>query len=134
MWVLLGGFSGLTLGLTDLASKIASREVGAISVLLASNIIGGVFIVSLCVFRGLFFEGELFYSTYSGALFCIGSLYLMYLSLPNIALSYAGAIRASGPIWTLLGAWPLRAQSTVFISVSESPLLDVPTAKILYPL
>jgi drug/metabolite transporter (DMT)-like permease len=119
MWVLLGGFSGLTLGFTDLASKIASRQVGAISVLLTSNIIGAFFIITFCILRhwflgdgvGQLISFDIFLASVPKNALMVGSLYAMYLSLPHIALSYAGAIRASGPIWTLMGAWILTREA-----------------------
>ena len=128
MWIALGSFSGLTLGLTDVASKFASRHLGAISVLLVSNIIGCVCIVAWTVgvrvsTNGAFFPStmadvapqalmlwDVFVTSVPKNILMIGSLYAMYLSLPGIPMSYAGAIRASGPIWTLLGAWILTGE------------------------
>jgi drug/metabolite transporter (DMT)-like permease len=93
---------------------------------LCSNLVGAAFLLLFCTARH-WYTGESFSSLFSLSIFIaslpknafmVGSLYLMYLSLPNIALSYAGAIRASGPLWTLAGAWILTGESLTELEIA----------------
>jgi bacterial/archaeal transporter family protein len=119
MWLGMGALSGLMLGLTDIVTKIETKKSHALSVLFVSNCAGALFLVLFILGKNviagenpaLLFDYRVFLLAAPKNLLMVGSLVFMYKSLAGIPLSYAGAIRASGPIWTLLGAYLLVGET-----------------------
>jgi bacterial/archaeal transporter family protein len=125
MWVECGAVSGMMLGVTDTLTKIETQKANPLSVLFTSSLFGSVFIVAAITLSTLV-KGAPISELFATQAFLIAvpknglmviSLWLMYKSLSHIPLSYAGAIRASGPIWTLVGAYLLVGET---LSINEA--------------
>ncbi len=123
MWVILGICSALALGVYDLAKKIALKENAVLAVLFIANIAGLLTLVPLiaavhafpdwAVSWGIHWQ-VLSWSEHSHvflkAVIVNTSWVFAYVALKHLPLSIVAPIRASGPVWTLLGALILFAE------------------------
>lgn len=117
MWLYLGVFSALFLGLYDISKKHSLQKNAVLPVLLYSTITAALLfvpVILLSAFKpnymtsiGLYIpstnlSGHLHLFLKSAIVFL--AWLLSYTALKNLPISIATPIGASGPLWTLLGA------------------------------
>ncbi len=117
MWVLLGIVSAFGLGVYDVAKKVALRDNAVLAVITLANIAG--FLTLLPILAWVHFSPEAAAAmqmqwqvlTFTEHAHCFlkamivnTSWVFAYCALKYLPLSIVAPIRASGPVWTLIGA------------------------------
>lgn len=111
-WILLSLISAVLLGIYDLAKKHAVEGNAVLPVLFFSNVASALVWGSLMAGES-FLPDSLQVSTLSGTehllllakAALVGTSWIFaYFALKHLPVSLAGPIRATGPVWTLLGA------------------------------
>ncbi len=138
MWIFLGLISCLFLGFYDVAKKLSLKDNAVIPVLFFASATGAVLFMPIIALSnlGLITESSLFFvptvsMTVHGLIFLksilVGSSWIFaYYALHHLPLTIVTPIRATGPVWTLLGAliiyhevyngWQWAGITVVFIS------------------
>jgi len=116
MWVVFAIASAIFLGVYDIFKKVALNKNAVLPVLIISSLAGISIFLPLIVISSStdILDNSLFYVPYSGfevqvqifikALIVVGSWVFSFFALKNLPISIVTPIRATGPIWTLLGA------------------------------
>ena len=117
MWVLLALLSALLLGIYDVFKKMSVNDNAVLVVLLFSSITGAVIFIVPVVgsvwFPGFFQSVYLYVPVISlrehGLIFLktmlvVSSWILAFHALKHLPITIVSPIRATGPIWTLVGA------------------------------
>ncbi len=117
MWVLLGVISSLFLGVYDILKKASLKENAVIPVLFFSTLTSGLIFLPFLLLNWFWPEtatqldlqipaGNLMAQLHFFAKACIVAVswILAYFSLKHLPISIVTPIRASGPVWTLIGA------------------------------
>ena len=117
MWVLLGILSSFFLGMYDISKKRALKDNAVLPVLFLSTVAGLVLMLP-CIILSHFVPDQLVrldlyvpklppiahLHLFLKALIVSSSWVFAYFSLKHLPISIATPIRATGPVWTLLGA------------------------------
>ena len=127
-WIILGLGAGIILGIYDFLTKIALRKNGVLEVVFLSSLIGALvwlpFILApdnaVHALRpvGLAPEGlslSEHLAVLPKSLMMVVTWVLSYYSVKALPLSISAGIRASGPVWTAIGAY-------VFLGELLSPM------------
>lgn len=118
-WVLLGLLAGLVLGTYDFLTKIALRQTGVLAVVVVSSLLGaclwapllwvpeGGALAQLLAPWGLHpaplgWRAQALLAPKS--LMMVATWVLSYYAVQALPLSISAGVRASGPVWTALGA------------------------------
>lgn len=122
MWILLALFSGVFLGFYDIAKKYSVNENAVIPVLIISSLTSAILFTPFIILShiGVIESGSLMFVP-SGSLklhllafiksVIVGSSWVFaYLALKNLPITIVTPIRATGPVWTLLGALLIFAE------------------------
>jgi transporter family protein len=117
MWLYLGIFSALFLGLYDISKKHSLQKNAVLPVLFLSTVFAAAMVVPAIILSGFYPEYMVKAGIYVPAISLTGHLHifaksaivsaswvLSYLALKNLPISIATPIWASGPLWVLLGA------------------------------
>jgi len=116
MWLILSLLSALFLGIYDVAKKYSLTGNAVFPVLFFSTLTTSVLFIPVLVASqaGFLIEESIFYvpliDTHAHILLVIKSAIVLtswifiYYGLKNLPLSFVAPIRATAPIWTLLGA------------------------------
>ncbi|MGE0090625.1 MAG: EamA family transporter [Bacteroidales bacterium] len=116
MWIFLGLISSFFLGIYDIVKKISLNNNAVIPVLFLASATGAILFTPVIVgsYAGAVPMDSLFYVPLidletHGLIFLksmlVGSSWLFaYFALKNLPITIVTPIRATGPIWTLLGA------------------------------
>ena len=117
MWLYLGIFSAFFLGLYDVCKKHAVKENAVLPVLFIATLFGSMLMLPVIILSFLMPEKMMEFGFYvpfislkaHGYIFikaCIvsSSWIFAYFALKHLPISIATPIRASGPLWTLIGA------------------------------
>ena len=117
MWVLLGVFSSFFLGIYDIFKKTSLKDNAVIPVLFFASITSALIFVPFIIISHsspdvlsgtLFFVPEITWKTHLLILLksvIVGSSWIFaYFALKNLPITIVAPVRASGPLWTLLGA------------------------------
>lgn len=116
MWVVLAICSALFLGIYDVFKKRSLKENAVIPVLFFSIFISTAFFVPLIVMSGFWdgFESSVLYvpkgdveahvHIFFKAVIVLGSWICAYFGMKNIPITIFSPIRATQPIWTVVGA------------------------------
>ncbi len=117
MWLYLGVFSALFLGLYDISKKHSLQKNAVLPVLLYSTALAAILFVPFIVLSAIEPEYMVKIGLYIPSTSLVGHLHLFaksaivflawvlsYSALKNLPISIATPIGASGPLWTLLGA------------------------------
>jgi transporter family protein len=117
MWLYLGVFSALFLGLYDISKKHSLQKNAVLPVLFFSTIFAAAMVVPAIILSRLSPEYMARAGLYVPAISLSGHLHifvksaivsaswlLSYAALKNLPISIATPIGASGPLWVLLGA------------------------------
>lgn len=117
MWIMMGILSMIGLGIYDLLKKQALNDNAVLPVLFFATLSSALLFVPqwlLSVFVSDFSQNENFYVPLGNLQFhlhiliktviVISSWILSYMALKNLPISIVSPIRATGPIWTLIGA------------------------------
>ena len=117
MWLYLGVFSALFLGLYDISKKHSLQENAVLPVLFLSTVFAAALMVPEIILSRLSPEYMTKVGFYIPAIPFTGHLHifiksaivsaawlLSYVALKNLPISIAAPIAASGPLWVLLGA------------------------------
>ena len=123
MWVVLGIISALCLGVYDVAKKIALRENAILVVLFLANVAALIGLIPLVLFVQYNPETAVSWGVQWQPISLETHLHIIlkavivntswifsYIALKHLPLSIVAPIRASGPVWTLLGALLLFAE------------------------
>ena len=123
MWVLLGIISALCLGVYDVAKKTALRDNAVLAILCCANIAGLLALLPLLLLVRSDPALAASWSIHWQELDLAGHLHIVlkaiivntswlfaYVALKHLPLSIVAPIRASGPVWTLLGALLIFAE------------------------
>lgn len=118
-WVVLGLLAGLVLGTYDFLTKIALRETGVLAVVVASSVLGACLWMPLlgvpgggAVAQALaplgLHPASLAWHAHAlllpKSLMMVATWVLSYYAVKALPLSISAGVRASGPVWTALGA------------------------------
>ncbi|MDD5010773.1 MAG: EamA family transporter [Phycisphaerae bacterium] len=128
MWLYLGVFSALFLGLYDISKKHSLQKNAVLPVLFFATIFGAVLMVPGIILSGIA-EGYMKkHGLYIPAITLTGHLHIFaksaivsaawvlgYFALKNLPISIATPITASGPLWVLLGATVFFREHPTFI-------------------
>lgn len=130
MWISFGLFSAILLGFYDIAKKHALKENSTMHVLLMTTFMSGVLMSFFPVISYLNPHWALSKSVYIGSLsyyqhgllflkaFIVGvSWVFSYMALKSLPISMVAPIRASGPVWTLLGAYFLFLEKPSLLQI-----------------
>ncbi len=116
MWIFLGLISCFFLGVYDISKKVSLNNNAVIPVLFLASATGGVLFIPFITlsFLHIIPESSLFFVPVvslkiHGFIFMksmlVGSSWIFaYLALKNLPITIVTPIRATGPVWTLLGA------------------------------
>lgn len=117
MWVYLGIFSAIFLGMYDVSRKHALRQNAVLPVLFLSTVFGAMVMLPLVLLsrtESAHISQSAFYVpsiTWAGhfhvlikTLIVSVAWMLSYFALKNLPISIASPVNAIGPVWTLLGA------------------------------
>jgi transporter family protein len=117
MWIYLGIFSAVFLGMYDVSRKHALQQNAVLPVLFLSTVIAALLvlpIVLLSEFQPEFLKNINFYipavsatghlHIFAKAVIVAAAWVLSYLALKNLPISIASPFGATGLIWTLIGA------------------------------
>lgn len=116
MWIVLGLFSALFLGFYDAVRKKVLNDNPVIPVLFLASLTGALLFIPVIILShtGLIESGTPFYipqmslelhlKTFLKSLIVGISWFLAYNALSKLPLTIVVPIRATGPMWTLLGA------------------------------
>jgi transporter family protein len=117
MWIYLGIFSAIFLGMYDVSRKHALRQNAVLPVLFLSTVFAALFVLPLILLSGYMPEllsNSNFYvppvpatghlHIFVKAVIVSASWVLSYFALKNLPISIASPIGASGLVWTLIGA------------------------------
>ncbi len=128
MWIVLGIFSAVFLGMYDVSKKHALNQNAVLPVLFFSTFFGAAAILPFLLFSRLAPEmiiGSKFYIpslTWAGHLNVLAksgiitiSWLMGFCALRNLPISVASPIGAFGPVWTLLGAILLFHENPSFM-------------------
>ena len=128
MWVLLGVFSSVFLGIYDIFKKYSLKENAVIPVLFFASISSALLFVPFIVISHLnpeVLSGTLFYvpavswKTHLLILLksvIVGSSWIFaYFALKNLPITIVAPVRASGPLWTLIGALTVFGEKLSFL-------------------
>ncbi len=138
MWILLGLVSCFFLGFYDVAKKLSLKDNAVIPILFFASATGAVLFTPILFLSnlGLISESSILFVpsvniTVHGLIFLksilVGSSWIFaYYALHHLPLTIVTPIRATGPVWTLLGAliiyhevyngWQWAGITVVFIS------------------
>jgi len=118
-WVLLGLLAGLVLGTYDFLTKIALRETGVLAVVVASSVLGACLWLPFVWVPGGgpwaqalaplgLHPAPLTWQAHAlllpKSLMMVATWVLSYYAVKALPLSISAGVRASGPVWTALGA------------------------------
>lgn len=118
-WVALGLLAGLVLGTYDFLTKIALRETGVLAVVVASSLLGaclwmpflwvpgGGTAAQVLAPLGLHpepLDWRAHAVLWPKSLMMVATWVLSYCAVKALPLSISAGVRASGPLWTALGA------------------------------
>ena len=127
-WVMPILFSSLALGFYDIGKKHAVRDNAVTPVLFLATFSGSAFYLVVTLVMGNFFA----YAKCDLATWLLivlksalvaGSWWCVYYSMRDLPISLAGPVRASSPLWTLIGAlliyreWPTLVQAVGMVTV-----------------
>ena len=117
MWAFLGLFSALFLGVYDLFKKFSLKENAVIPVLFFSTISSAVIFLPLILFSEFgpvsFKSNPLFIPSvdlsthgliFVKAMIVVTSWIFAYFAMKHLPITIVTPIRATGPLWTLIGA------------------------------
>lgn len=116
MWVFLGLISCFFLGFYDISKKVSLKENAVFPVLFFASLTGALLFVPFILLSkadiiqtgSLFFVPSISFHTHflilSKSVLVATSWFFAYVALKNLPLTIVTPIRATGPIWTLLGA------------------------------
>jgi transporter family protein len=138
MWIFLGLVSCLLLGLYDVAKKLSLKDNAVIPVLFFASATGSLLFSPILVLShlNLIPESSILYApsigwSVHGLIFLksllVGSSWIFaYYALHHLPLTIVTPIRATGPVWTLLGAliiyhevyngWQWAGITVIFVS------------------
>ena len=116
-WIVLGLMAGLVLGAYDFLTKLALKENTVLELVFWCAVLGGLmwapFFFLPSGHTDMFHRGGLYPSPLSHAqqalilpksVMMVASWILSYYSIKTLPLSISAGVRASGPLWTVLGA------------------------------
>lgn len=116
-WIALGLLAGLVLGTYDFLTKLALKEKTVLEVVLWSSLLGSLIwlpfffipVGSVDAFRhaGLYparLTQEQQWVLLPKSLMMVATWVLSYYSVKSLPLSISAGVRASGPLWTAMGA------------------------------
>lgn len=124
MWIWLGLVSMLFLGVYDVCKKHALRENAVLPVLFLANLASGL--LALVILAGSFWAPDAMASAglalapvsaqgqgllFVKSLIVSTSWVLAYFAMKHLPISIVSPIRASGPVWTVIGAIVLFQES-----------------------
>jgi transporter family protein len=117
MWVILALLSSVFLGIYEVYKKLAVHKNAVIPVLFLSTLTSSLIFLPITVVSGIypeFFKGlQLFvpeitlqqqWLIFLKSLLVVSSWILAFYAVKNLPITIVAPIRATGPIWTLLGA------------------------------
>ena len=117
MWVIPGLISSFFLGIYDLFKKTSLKDNAVIPVLFYSTVISLLMFIPFilisiyhpAIIQNTFFEMPVpekqeHWLIFLKAIIVASSWLLAYFSLKNLPITIVSPVRASGPLWTLLGA------------------------------
>ena len=121
-WVLPILFSALALGFYDISKKHAVRDNAVTPVLFLATLSGSVFYLAVTFARGYFLayarcDLATWLLLFLKSVLVASSWWCVYYSMRDLPISLAGPVRASAPLWTLIGAlliyreWPSLVQA-----------------------
>ncbi|HOI26686.1 MAG TPA: DMT family transporter [Paludibacteraceae bacterium] len=116
MWIVLAIFSAVLLGIYDVFKKVSLKENAVIPVLTSSILISFlIFLPILAISKispetaGAFYVPEITWQAHSlillKSLIVLGSWISAYFGMKNIPITIYSPIRATQPIWTVIGAF-----------------------------
>lgn len=130
-WVMLGLLAGLLLGTYDFFTKFALREKSVMEVVFLSSFLGSLLWLPLfflpngaeVTFKplGLFPEALPLWSQLlilPKSVMMVVTWVLSYYSVKMLPLSISAGVRASGPIWTSIGAVMLLGEMLTFLQMA----------------
>jgi transporter family protein len=117
MWVYLGIFSAVFLGMYDVSRKHALRQNAVLPVLFFAVVFGAVFVLPAVVVSKIDPEAMMragvlippvpwieHLQLFVKAVIVAASWVLLYFALKHLPISIASPIYVAGPVWTLIGA------------------------------
>jgi transporter family protein len=117
MWIYLGIFSAIFLGIYDVSKKHALQQNAVLPVLFFATVFGALFVLPIVLMSRFLPEFLKDSNFYVPAISAIAHLHLLakavivsaswvfgYFALKNLPISIASPIGAAGPVWTLIGA------------------------------
>ncbi len=117
MWVYLGIFSAVFLGLYDVSRKHALQQNAVLPVLFFATVFGAIFVLPAMVVSRIEPEAMIkagvlippvpwieHLHLFVKAVIVAASWVLLYFSLKHLPISIASPIYVAGPVWTLIGA------------------------------
>lgn len=125
-WILLAAFAGILLGLYDYWTKIATLKTGVVEITVGSAFVGAIlFLPSMLALAGPFSAtpAHLLPALDHGAILAKSlmmtlSWLLAYAAVQAVPMTYSGAVRASGPVWTYLAALALFGERLTVVQVA----------------
>lgn len=116
MWWLLALVSAIFLGVYDVVKKVSVNNNAVLPVLLFSSLTGAILFIPLLFFSksGILAESHLFYipditlkehgMLFIKAIIVVTSWIFSFFALKHLPITIVSPIRATGPLWTLIGA------------------------------
>lgn len=117
MWVILALFSAVLLGIYEVFKKLSVHKNAVIPVLFISTLTSSLIFLPLTVGSGIypeFFRGIQLYVPeitlsehgyiFLKSMLVVSSWILAFYAVKNLPITLVAPIRATGPIWTLIGA------------------------------
>lgn len=117
MWVILALFSAVLLGIYEVFKKLSVQRNAVIPVLFISTVTSSLIFLPITVGSGIypeFFKGIQLYVPeitlsehgyiFLKSMLVVSSWILAFYAVKNLPITLVAPIRATGPIWTLIGA------------------------------
>lgn len=125
-WVVLAVLAGIVLGLYDYWTKIATAKTNVVEITVGSAFVGALlFVPSMFSLAGPLSATPAFSlslidhgAILAKSLMMTLSWLLAYTAVRAVPLTYSGAVRASGPVWTYLAALVMFGEHLTIIQIA----------------